>query len=328
MERATPLRTDAQPRMPEPVSTIPIREFTRRALGAFWILDGLLQLQPRMFQLAMLHNIMEPLIVGEPAWLAGTVSWAIHIMTPDVRIWNALIVVVQLLLGTLILFGRTPKVTRTGLWLSLLWVCTVWLFGEGLGGVLTGSATVVAGEPGAVVLYGWIAVTLLLPDRFWQFRRGFNVIRDAAAVFFGLAAVQQLVPVFWTPMGLASQFQSTLSVEPPYIQKTILWAVTVSFDHPVLVNLLLVLALGFVSWRLFQERPGRAAYIVAAVVMFLIWWCGQGFGAIFTGLSTDLNTMPLVALMMAPAWMDRYGSFRSDSYQTVRPAIGDRPVAF
>lgn len=321
MERTTPHFTDGLPTTPEPSPALRARGIVRKALGGFWILDGLLQLQPRMFQVAMIHNVMEPLVVGEPTWLANTVSWAIHIMTPDVTAWDVLIVVVQLVLGVVILFGRTPRLIRTGLWLSLFWTAAVWLFGEGLGGVLTGSATVVTGEPGPVVLYGWIAVTLLLGDRFWEFGHGFNLVRDVPAVFFGLAALQQMAPIFWSSMGLSSQFQSTWSMEPRYMQHTMLWTVTVSYDHPVIVNLILILALAFVSWRLFSERPGLTAYVMAGVLMFVLWWCGQGFGALFTGMSTDLNSMPLLALMMLPGWLSARQDSVPDRKKMVRTAV-------
>ncbi len=326
MECATPLSTDAGARISPTFRMSRIKDLMRRALGGFWILDGLLQLQPRMFETAMLHTVMEPLVVSQPLWIANTVSWAIRFMTPHVVAWNLVIVAVELLVGSLMVFGRQRAIIRTGLWLSIGWTAVVWLFGEGLGGILTGSATVVSGEPGAVLLYGWMAAMLLLSDRHWQFGTRLNAVRDAPAVFFGLAALQQTAPLFWTPMGLASQFQSTWSLEPAFFQHTMFWAVVLSYDHPVTVNLVLILGLAFVAWRLATRRAGRLAYIVAGVLMFMLWWCGQGMGAIFTGFSTDPNTMPLLGLMMVPGYLTRQAEIETSS-SSVRPA-GTRSALF
>ncbi len=326
MECATPISTEAGTQSP-PASRMPrVRNFMRRALGAFWLLDGLLQLQPRMFETAMLHTVMEPLVVSEPTWISDTVSWAIRIMTPHVVLWNLAIVAVEILIGSLLLFGRQGPAVRVGLWLSIGWAAVVWLFGEGLGGVLTGSATVVSGEPGAVLLYGWMAVTLLLSDRHWQFGRRLSAVRDAPTVFFGLGALQQMAPLFWTPMGLASQFQSTWSLEPAFFQHTMFWVVILAYDHPVAVNLAFVIGLAYVAGALATRRGGGVVYLVAGALMFIMWWCGQGLGAIFTGFSTDLNTMPLLALMMVPGYLvDRAVVETAD--REMRPAAGMRPAS-
>ncbi|MFF2809551.1 hypothetical protein ACFVT2_20675 [Streptomyces sp. NPDC058000] len=47
---------------------------------------------------------------------------------------------------------------------SIAWSLGVWWFGEGVGGVLTGTASPVSGAPGAVILYALLAV-LLWPTR-------------------------------------------------------------------------------------------------------------------------------------------------------------------
>jgi hypothetical protein len=295
-----------------------MRRWVRRVLGGLWILDGLLQLQPAMFSMAMLHNVMQPLVQGQPGWLSALINWSVAVMTPHVAAWNLGIVVIQLAIGLLLLAERRPGWMRAGLILSIVWSAVVWVFGEGLGGILTGGASILTGAPGSVLLYGWLAVLLLWDDRAWQFGRGFNAVRDSIAVLWGLAALQQLAPVYWTAMGDSAQLQSNLMMQPGWLAGTIGWAVRLSFHQPVLVNLILVLAMAYVAWGLYGPRPQMGAYVVALTLLVAIWWLGEGFGDIFTGMSTDLNTAPLMALMMVPGWM----AFRAE-----RRAAAPEPAA-
>jgi hypothetical protein len=284
------------------------RRMMRRALGALWILDGLLQLQPGMFTMAMLHDVMAPLAQGQSLWVQNLIQWAIGVMTPHVAIWNLGIALLQLAIGVLVLWERRPGWVRVGLMLSVGWSLLVWVFGEGFGGILTGSASVLTGAPGSVLLYGFLSWALLLDGRVWRWGRSLHVVRDAIAVFWALAAIQQLAPVFWTPTGLSSQFQSTLMMEPSWLAGTMNWIVALTFRAPVLVNLLFVAIMGGLAVGLAGPRPKGIAFVGEAVWLLFIWWFGQGFGGLFTGMATDPNTVPLLAVMSIPAyltWRDR-----------------------
>jgi len=48
---------------------------------------------------------------------------------------------------------------------SMVWSLGVWWIGEGFGGVFSGQANPVTGAPGAVILYGLLAVLLWPADR-------------------------------------------------------------------------------------------------------------------------------------------------------------------
>jgi hypothetical protein len=66
------------------------------------------------------------------------------------------------LLGLGIAWRPTVKLA---LGASVAWALGVWWFGEGLGGVLAGTASPVNGAPGAVLLYALLAVLLWPADR-------------------------------------------------------------------------------------------------------------------------------------------------------------------
>src|SRR5581483_5259914 len=62
-----------------------------------------------------------------------------------------------------IAYRRTVK---AGLAISIVWSLGVWWIGEGLGGVLNGTADPTTGAPGAVILYAMAAVLLWPKERY------------------------------------------------------------------------------------------------------------------------------------------------------------------
>ena len=76
-------------------------------------------------------------------------------MAPDIAVWNTFFALIQLFIGVGLLFRRT---VRPALAVSFAWVLGVWVIGEGLGMLLTGTATALTGAPGSVLLYGLLGL--------------------------------------------------------------------------------------------------------------------------------------------------------------------------
>ena len=138
------------------------RRALQLALGALWLLDGMLQFQPSMFG----HGFAQMLAgsaQGNPAVVARPITWSAGLIGHHVVALNAIFAAIQLLLGLGIAWRPAVKVALAG---SVAWSLAVWWLGEGLGGVLAGTASPVDGAPGAVLLYGLLAV-LLWPAAIW-----------------------------------------------------------------------------------------------------------------------------------------------------------------
>jgi hypothetical protein len=124
-------------------------------LGIFWITDAALQYQPFMFGKQFVPTFIIANAVGQPAPIAWLITTAGHFVAPDVGVWNVLFATVQLAIGAGLLFRRT---VRPALVVSFFWAFGVWVFGEGLGMILTGSATALTGAPGSVFMYGFLGL--------------------------------------------------------------------------------------------------------------------------------------------------------------------------
>ena len=75
---------------------------------------------------------------------------------------DAFFAVAQTAIALAIAWRPTVKI---GLAVSIAWAVGVWWVGEGLGGVLNGTANPVNGAPGAVMIYALLAVLLWPSDR-------------------------------------------------------------------------------------------------------------------------------------------------------------------
>ena len=133
------------------------RRWLQIGMGIVWVLDAALQYQPYMFSRGFVTNIVDPASSGNPAAIAGPVAGAGRILLHDVVLFNAAFATVQLAIGLGLLWRRTVRAALAG---TIAWGMAVWLLGEGLGGILTGSASPLTGAPGAAVLYVLLAVLI------------------------------------------------------------------------------------------------------------------------------------------------------------------------
>ena len=290
-------------------------------LGALWLLDGLLQLQPGMFTMDMISTIMSPAATGEPGWLNAIINWSIHVVTPHLVAFNWTVSILQLLIGVLLLMPRKPLVT-TGLWLSIVWGVLVWVFGEGIGQLLTGTATFLTGAPGSVFLYVVASILLLLPEERLSWWRNRRVDAATWTVAFTLVvgAALQLSPVFWTSLGIASPFGSAAMMpQPLWIRGTIDAAATLVAKAPIAANLAIIVVTLGVGLLLLSMPYRRWVFWVAMVWLAIVWWFGQDLGMLYGGMATDPNSAPILAVMLWAGWTARPAGVAAAARDDVPP---------
>src|ERR1700726_3217841 len=144
------------------------RRVLQLVLAAIWLLDGLLQSQSFM-DTEPFGQMIGGTAAGNPGIIARPISWNAALVEHHLTLLNTVFATVQLLLGLGIAYRPTVRLglgigsrptVRLALAASIAWSLAVWWFGEGLGGVLSGSASPVSGAPGAVILYALLAVLL------------------------------------------------------------------------------------------------------------------------------------------------------------------------
>ncbi len=268
-----------------------------RVLGFLWLLDGLLQLQPKMFGATFVATVLSPNLTRQPAFFHALIAFGIHLFTLNTAVANCAAALLQVAIGVLLLCPAGSKKFSLGLWLSVTWGLAVWAFGEGLGGLLTGSASLYTGAPGAALLYALIAALLLVPEKISSRLSA----RVAAAVFL-LGAALQLQPTFWNAMGTQMIFQMSASDTLRAVNALPNSLTNSLAAHPAAFNWLLIIAPLLLATALLL-KPNKLSASVAIAFLFIVWWLGQDFGGLSTlwvGTATDFNAAPLVALLVLP----------------------------
>lgn len=249
----------------------------RLALAAVWLLDAALQYQPFMFTRAFGQSLAVS-AQGNPRVVSDPITWSAGIIEGHPAVTNAAFATIQLIIALGIAWRPAVKFALAA---SVAWSVAVWWLGEGLGGVLTGSASPWNGAPGAVIIYALLAV-LLWPGG-----------RDAPASFvagrpFGRLPARLLWLTLWGSMAFLTL--QTASMASPGQQ----------------ASAFLALVFDLVAIGIFLPVPGaRVAVILAAAAATAIWVIGEKFGTMFTGSATDPNSGLLLVLLAVAYWPSR-----------------------
>jgi len=284
---------------------VPGRRGLQICLGLVWLLDAALQYQPYMFGPFFVTQTIQPATAGNPAIVAGPVTWASQVMLHHIAIYNAVFATIQLLLAVGMFFSRTVKAALAA---SIAWALLVWWFGECLGGILTGISPL-AGFPGGVVLYALIAVLL------WPAARTAGPVAASSAtsgilgartanllwlVLWGSFSYSLLLPANLSPDAMAGLFSVT-DGQPGWLVAIMNGLSSLTAQRGDEISVVLAVLCAAVAVGVLTRRSIRPA-LAAAMVLGLLFWLAEGLGGIFTGQGTDPNTGPLLVLLAACYW--------------------------
>lgn len=270
----------------------------RWSLAALWLLDAALQLQPGMFTRSFAGNVLyNSALMYQPRWLEQILYPAAQLEAHNLTALTVGICCLQLAIGIGILWPRT---VRAALALSMLWAAAVWVFGQGLGFMATGTAMVEFGAPGSALLYIVLAL-LVWPGRTTHDRRADSSGRPWAAWvwsgFWGLGALLHIPVRYSAAAVLAYNFQTAAQLQPGALSSFDYSLARFAYQNSASVSIILAaleLALAVLIWVPNLRRPTLGLGILATA---LFWVVGQAMGGVATGIATDPSTGPLVVLL-------------------------------
>jgi len=288
------------------------RRMLQLALAGVWLLDGVLQYQSFMFTKAF-GQMLAATAPGNPGVIASPINWDARLIEHHAVALNAIFATIQLLLGLGIACRPT---VRVALGASIAWALAVWWFGEGLGGVLNGTASPVNGAPGAVIIYALLAVLLWPADRdatpapFTAARAvGAPAARALWLVLWLSQAYFALLPANRAPQALHGMIAGLASGEPGWLGAIDRSAASLTSHQGLTASVVLALALAAIAVGVYLPAPAaRAAVVLAIVVAAVIWVVGQAFGGILAGRATDPGSGPLLLLLALAYWPARTGA--------------------
>jgi hypothetical protein len=271
-------------------------------LGIIWLLDGLLQLQPKMFGLGFANDVILPSAQGQTGVLSSVMTHMAHLIGAQPVLTDLVFAAIQLLIGVGLMVRETVK---PALALSFVWALGVWALGEGFGGLFNGTAMPLTGAPGAALLY--LGVGLVV----WPKKSGGDRSGPAAAEgLLGEGGGRTMWAVFWCGLGvlwllpastnggaLSAALRDAASGQPGWLahmQLSVAHALGNGGTSVAVVAAVLSFVIGF--GPLIARRP--TIFLIAGVAVALDFWVlGEAFGQIFSGMATDPNTGPLLVLL-------------------------------
>jgi cytochrome oxidase Cu insertion factor (SCO1/SenC/PrrC family) len=288
------------------------RQVLRVGFGLLWVIDGILQAQPKM-AIGLPSQVIQPTAAHSPHWVQQVVNWAGTSWSYHPMQAGAAAVWIQIGIGIWMLAAPRGGWSRLAGLAGVGWGLVVWVFGESFGGVFAPGLTWLFGAPGAVLVYCVAGALIALPERTWHDPRIGQAILAGTGLFLVVMAVLQAWPGrgFWQGIShgqrgtLAGMTHDMAQTPQPGLLAGWVRAFT-SFDeaHGFAVNLFAVVALALigVAFLTGQRRLVRPAVIAFTVLCLADWVLIEDFG-IFGGLGTDPNSMIPFALLAVSGYL-------------------------
>lgn len=281
------------------------------ALGLLWLIDGALQLQPFMFERAFVTEIIAPNETGQPGFVATPIRLIAHLIEPRIALFNLFAIAIQVLIGIGLIYRPTVK---AALLTSFGWALGVWWIGEGLGGLLTGTASPLTGAPGAAILYV-LAGLIAWPQPHWQTGRaaaggllGEHGARAAWALLWLGSATLWLLPANRTGTAVHDGIANAPSGSQ-WLSSIHSTFAAAAGGHRITIAIGAASLSAAVGSAVLLASCAKAALALSIAIALAYLVVGQGIGGILTGSGTDPGTGPLIILLaisIYPLHRDRH----------------------
>ena len=278
------------------------------ALGAIWIIDGLLKFQPDLFKPSFVSDVIRPMAAGQPSLINSTINHTANLLSHGTTLWVALFGVIEIAIGVGLFFRRSVKPALVA---SFIWGAGIYLFGEGFGMVLTGQTSPLQGAPGAVCFYMLLGLLVWPRADQGDDRQRVGPASSAAGrgvlggtgsllVWAGIWLFEAVIWVFpfnRTSNSITNQLTETANGEPGWYAHFLnatghAFAGTGIWMAALLATVSVIIGLG----PLISRRAG--IYIGLGIALALLYWVtGEGVGELLTFGGTDPNNGPLIALI-------------------------------
>jgi cytochrome oxidase Cu insertion factor (SCO1/SenC/PrrC family) len=312
------------------------RQVLRIGFGVLWLLDGILQAQPKM-AIGLPSQVIEPIAASSPRWVQDVVNWAGTAWSYHPLQAGASAVWIQVGIGIWLITAARGSLSRLAGLVSIGWGLVVWAFGEAFGGIFAPGLTWLFGAPGAVLIYAVAGALIALPERAWHSRRLGRAVLGGLGLFLIGMAVLQAWPGrgFWQgtthgqPGALAGMTSAMAPTPQPHVLSAWITAFT-GFDeaHGFAVNLFAVAALAVAGAAFLSGRPRLIRPVLAGFTVLCLadWVLIEDFG-FFGGLGTDPNSMLPFALLAVSGYLAQAAALVPGQVTVAEPASAVKPAA-
>ncbi len=254
-----------------------------------------MELQPKMFSNFLASLVLKFSVVNQPTIIHSQILFVINILVRHPAVFNLFFVLIQLGIGFLII---NPRTVRLGLKVSIVWGLFIWYFAEGLGNLLTHSALLISGAPGAALLYVIIAIGLY-PYKKTSSKYLLNWFSISVIGYYLIGIVLILANSMNLNMAISNLVHTNAMASTGLISTMQShFANFIASQSHNIVFVILVCYLLLAGSVLMNSKIRSIGIYLGILLALFFWIIGQNFGGIFVGTATDLNSGPLVILML------------------------------
>jgi hypothetical protein len=273
------------------------------ALGALWLLDGLLQFKGFMYTHGIVSEVFALVAEKQPAWVGAPMKTLDDFYGRDLTLWNTLAGEIQVAIGLGLILSR--KTVKPALLASFGWAFVVWWFGEGFGGLVSNTLPApLMGAPGAVILYAIVGL-LVWPTGTRTARSPADLgplgDRGGLAAWSGLWALSAglwLVNVNRAKDATSEMIKSMAAASPHWLASIQNWVVRHAQGHGSTIAVVLAIVSVAVAAGVWTRTLRWPALWVGIALSLAYWLFGQSLGGPFwVESATDVNAAPLFVLL-------------------------------
>jgi hypothetical protein len=272
------------------------------ALGAIWLLVGVLQFQSYMYTHGFVSDVLQSTAAGQPSFIGKPIISVAAFYGRDLTLWNTLAAEIQCLIGLGLIASR--RTVRPALAVSFAWSLIVWWLGEGFG-LLTSSTepSALMGAPGAVIIYAMIGLAVW-PSKATGTESSANepisdrIASCAWAILWVMSAVLWLLNINRSKNAIHDMLTGMAGGSPHWLatwQNSVARA-TQGHGGPIAIALAVISLI--VAVGIFTPALRQPILAIGIVISLVYWVLGQSLGGPFwAGQATDVNAAPLFILL-------------------------------
>lgn len=265
-----------------------------------------MQLEPYKFSSSWWHVDLAEVVMGQPKWFANFDLKVLSFLGSVSFLANLGSWLIELVIGLLMI--ATNKFSNLLIIVSLFWVLTVWVVGEGFGMSFTGFALFNALFPGSVLFYLLFTIVIEInSNKLTQQSETINVqiVQGVLVGFLALGITSLFLLKHPINQVVFANLIEASNSEPRPFQSVNSWIAY----HVVLKSLAVsyfIIIFPIASGLWFLVRKNLTSFMINSLYWFIVWILFQSAGSIFNFSTTDVGTSPFIILIFSIIFASRF----------------------
>ena len=264
--------------------------------GLIWIIDGLLQFQPKLLSKQFISNVLNPLFVNGNSIIVSLYHSLTKVFLLSPIFFGILIGLIQISLGIFII---TKKFRIKALYFSIGWSLFIWIFGQDLGGLFNHQFSFFMSSLGPAFFYFSLSLYFLLLSKKRDLAAFMTIV--ISWISFWLSG---LLSSILNPNIFKSMLIMPVESKPPIFLRNInLKLFNFTYSHiDLIVVLVIIISIYSLFFYFLPKNLSKYLNIIWVLLLLYVLFYVQSLGQFYSGLMTDVGYVPLILLIGYTVW--------------------------